>query len=293
LRDALTRIAEIRRDHEWLKDVLAEALHSERKVPAMKADDWLPTSRVPALCPRMHVIASRLNLELTDEWDAQARWRADRGSAIHHVFQELWLGPLKLLLGGRKCSKCGHKHGTDGNGDVWPSTSIVCPEKCDKCSNKWRRQDPFQFIEPHAIDKPLKVRGRIDGLLRLPGYYPEVIDLKTTHFLGSEAKPWSVYRRPRINDVKQLHWYMDSVQCNRGRIVYMDPAAERVEDALVEHKVSFNPSMMHREKEKVRVLREALAEEARPVPACPNDRKLPYGDCPCVEVESLWSGSRD
>lgn len=293
LRDAINRIQEIRRDNEWLSDVLTEALHSERQVPPMKFDDWLPTSRVPTLCPRAQVMASRMNLELTDTWDPQARWRADCGSALHHVFQELWLGPLKLLLGGWQCPRCAHKHGVDENGDAWPSTSIFCPDKCSKCERPWKRQDPFRFIEPHARDNPLKVRGRIDGLLRLPGYYPEIVDLKTTRFVGSEPKPWSVYRAPRQNDVKQLHWYLDSAQCSRGRIIYMDPSAKLIEDSMVEHKISFNPSMMHREKEKVRVLREALEDEGRPVPDCPYDRKFPYGDCACVEVESVWSGSRD
>lgn len=291
LKSAIDEISRVRSDNEWLSIVLQEALHSERTVPALKHDDWLSVSKIAYLCPRQQVIASRLGVELVDEWSAQARWRADRGTAIHHVFQEMWLGPLKLLLGGWRCPKCTKVYGADENGEVWPSTAIVCPDLCEACGQKWRRQEPFHFVEPYSIDTQLKVRGRIDGLLRLPGYYPEVIDLKTTHFIGSEGKPWSVVRNPRISDVKQLHWYMDSTQCRRGRVIYMDPAAERIEDAIVEHKVSFNPSLLHREREKVRVLREALKEEGRPVPACPYDRKLPFGDCPCTQVESLWASA--
>ena len=177
IRDAIDAIKEVRRNYEHIMDVLRETLASERITKAPKHDEWLPVSRISTLCPRALVIADRLDLDLVDEWDAQARWRADRGTALHHVFQNLWLGPSKMLLGGWKCPKCAFVHGANENGEVWPATVVVCPDMCEKCGQKWRRQDPFTYVEPHSVDEQLRVRGRIDGLLRLPGYYPEVIDL--------------------------------------------------------------------------------------------------------------------
>lgn len=306
LKHVFDKLREVRKENEWLDRVIEQGLHSERKVRPLKADSWLSVSRVPTMCTRAEVMASVLEVPLTDERNAQDRWRADRGTALHKVFQELWLAPMGYILGGWRCPYCAHIHGCRDDPDdpvvpykVWLDTAVPCPKRCERCGKEWRRQEPFQYIEPWSVDRQLKVRGRIDAILKLPGYYPEVADLKSTHFIGTEKRPWSVVRKPRLTDVKQLHWYMDSTMCRRGRIIYMDPSAEYVEDALVEHKVSFNPSLMHKEKEKVRGLRKALEtpkeeteeESPRRLPDCPNDRKLYGRDCACVEMESLWAST--
>jgi len=306
LKHVFDKLREARHEHEWLNQVIEEGLRTERKVKPLEHHSWLAVSRVGTMCTRAEVMASVMDIPLIDERDAQDRWRADRGTALHKMFQEQWLAPMGYILGGWRCPYCAHIHGAVEDPDdpkvpykVWMETAIACPKRCAKCGKEWRRMEPFQYVEPWSIDKLLRVRGRIDAILRLPGYYPEVADLKSTHFIGTGGRPWSVIRRPRMNDVKQLHWYMDSTKCRRGRIIYMDPSAEDVRDALVEHKVSFNPSLMHKEKEKVRGLRKALqaskekAVTSGSLPDCPNDRKLYGRECACVEMEGLWSGTGD
>lgn len=303
------KLRQAQEEHKWLNQVIGEGLRSERKVKPLEHHSWLATSKIATMCTRAEVLVALLQLPLVDERDAQDRWRADRGTALHRMFQELWMAPLGYILGGWRCPHCAYIHGAVIDQDdpkvpykVWVETAVPCPRRCEECGKEWRRQEPFQYIEPWAVDKQLRVRGRMDAILRFPGYYPEVGDLKSTHFLGTEGKPWSVIRNPRMNDVKQLHWYMDAAQCRRGRIIYMDPSADDVRDALVEHKVSFNPSLMHKEKEKVRALRKALqAIAASPkeavtggsIPDCPNDRKLYGRECSCVEVEGIWAGTGD
>jgi len=286
LREVFDEIAEARKAHEWLLPMLLEELASSRQVEPPKHDSWFSVSRVPVACPRALVMISRLGLPMTDNLTPKNRWAMDRGSAIHSVFQERWLGPMGWLKGGWVCSYCAHMHGGKDQ-DLWSvrlENAVFLPEKCEKCEKKWNRFEPFSFVEPYSGHQaPIKVRGRNDGFLCLPGCGIEVMDLKTTSRLDL------VKLAPKPDHVEQVQWYLDAEKLHRGRIVYMDPGAKTIEASIVEHKIEFDPQLMHRQKERVIALRKALKDEARPVPRCPNGGKGPYGDCDCVEVALLWA----
>lgn len=286
--------------HEYLHPLLTEFLYHVRTKPLPGPDDWLPASGVPTWCPRWHVMAWRLGVrEVVQELTAEARWRMDRGTALHRTFQELWLGPMGWLYGGWKCPNCGHLHTSNSEPgkpepliDGWkspvtPENAVVMPERCETCNFKSSKFDPFRFEEPWCRNAVEKVRGPTDGILKMPAHAVEFFDLKTTGSLEY------VRLRPREKDVLQLQWYMDAYDIRRGRIVYINPGGKRFEDSMVEHVISFDTNAMTREKRKIRALREALKNEARPVPACPHGGKLPYGDCQCVELESKWANRRD
>jgi hypothetical protein len=285
LRDVLDEIARARKAHEHLLPLLMEELPSSRLVPPPNADSWLSVSRVPSVCPRALVIASRLGLQLSDDIDTKGRWLMDRGSAMHTVFQALWLGPMGWLKGGWVCPHCAHLHGGVGE-DRWSvrlENAVVLPECCERCGAAWRRQDPFAFVEPYsAHPEPLKVKGRNDGFLCLPACGIEVMDLKFTTRLDL------VRETPNPEHVEQVQWYMDTEKLRSGRIVYVDPGAKLVENAMVEHRVNFSIELMNKQKEKVRAIREALKESSRPVPACPYGGEGTYRECNCVEMEVLW-----
>jgi len=106
-------IREERQSNEWLLPILMENLGSRREVDAPGPDTWFNASKAPTLCPRALVMASRMKVPLVDESDAQGRWRMDKGTALHAVVQERWLGPLGWLLGGWRCPACAHVHGED------------------------------------------------------------------------------------------------------------------------------------------------------------------------------------
>lgn len=288
LRDVFDEVAAVRKSHEWLLPMLMEGLGSSREVDPPGPKSWLSVSRVPTMCPRALVMVSRLGLPMVDNIEPQNRWAMDRGTAIHTVFQDLWLGPLKWVRGGWTCSRCAHLHGGVGQ-DRWSvrlENAVFLPDQCEKCGQKWNKFEPFGFVEPYSVHEDIRVRGRNDGFLCLPGCGIEVMDLKTTSRLDL------VRVKPKQEHVEQVQWYLDAEKLRRGRIVYMDPGAKRIEESIVEHKVAFDPELMHKQKERVRVLRKALEEESRPVPACPYGGKSSFGDCDCVEVAVLWARTR-
>lgn len=291
----LDEVRKERKANELLLPLLMENLGSARTVSPPGPDAWFSISKVPTLCPRAMVMAHRLEIPLVDEVDFQGRWRMDKGTALHVVIQELWLGPQGWLLGGWQCPRCAHVHGHDSDSkppfwvampDAWvtPQSSVVMPRECEKCKLKWHPINRFQYVEPWVVDEDLLIRGKTDGLLKLPAHYVEFLDIKTTSSLD-----WVRRKGPRDADVAQLQLYMGPNKCRRGRLMYVDPGAKELEDAIVEYKVDFDPKLMHQEKEKVRGLREALADKTKPIPDCPYGGKLSFGECTCVEIAMFWA----
>jgi hypothetical protein len=285
LRDVLDEIAVHKKAHLWLLPPLLESVASSREVAPPKADTWFSVSRVPTMCPRALVMASRLALPLSDDIDAQSRWSMDRGTALHSVMRERWLGPTGWLYGGWQCPACAQLHGGDGK-STWSVVlvnAVPLPEKCERCGHAGSHHEPFHFIEPNMVNAELRVRGRSDGFLRMPAYGFEIMDLKFTSRLDLVR----VAARPA--DVAQVNWYLDGSGLRTGRLVYVDPGSKEVAKSMIEHKVDFDAALMHSEKEKVRVTREALGNPAKAVPACPYGGKSPYGQCNCVEMAVLWT----
>jgi hypothetical protein len=295
--DVMRDVKAQRKASEWLLPMLVEDLGDRREVDPPGPDTWFSISKVPTLCPRAIIMACRMGVPLVDEFDHNARWRMDKGTAMHSVIQELWLGPRGWLLGGWRCPGCAHVHGEDKEttppfwiAGTWvtPQSSVAMPVICEKCKFKNHPMDPFQYIEPWVFDPHVRVRGRTDGLLKLPGHYGEFLDIKTTGDLTY------VKSAARATDVMQLQWYMGPSKCRRGRLLYVNPGVKRLEEAIVEHKVEFDPASMGKEKEKIRGLREVLEDKNKAIPPCPYGGKSPFGECSCVEVAMLWAshGSR-
>lgn len=273
-------------DNFFIHPHLVDGLSIVRPVKLVDKDTWLSASKVPGMCERSIIIAHRLKVEFVDSRGPEDRWLADRGTYLHSMFQDKWLGPLKMLMGGWQCPHCSHVHTSNGSSEVTFDNSVICPDKCEKCGKKNDvRWNPFKFMEPWCRNEDVMVRGPCDGLLVVPFGGLEILDLKTVKNMAG------VKRAPRENHVKQLHWYMDPSGIRRGRIVYMDPGAKKFSEAFVEHLVEFDNGLVQSEKERVLALREALKEENqdKPPPACKWGGQLPYGPCECTQLESLWA----
>lgn len=297
--DVMRNLRELREERRDVIPLLVEHLHANevKKVPGPK--DYFGISRLGTWCPRSHVIAHRLDLPLVNEIDPKGFWRMDRGTGMHLVIQEMWLGPMGFLLGGWKCSRpgCAHLHGSMDQKVVTFDSAVAMPDACVACGEKNGKWTRFHFVEPVVqFDEGLWLRGQVDGLLQLPPHPMEVMDIKTSmnldkgYFRDGKSTP-SLREAPKQDHIVQLHWYMEAGRFKQGRLLYVNPQAEELHDALVEHVIPFDPALMFREKEKIRALREALEDETRPVPACPYGGVGPYGECPCVEVEVLWARS--
>lgn len=282
--DVADEVRRFRADHQWIHPLLMKHLHTRRtrKLPGPR--DWIAASRAPLWCGRFHVMAYRMGMKVVDDdLGPQDHWRMGRGTAMHSVFQEGWFGPAGWLKGGWKCPKCGHIHGMGEGKEVTVKSSVFLPSKCDECSVKPGRWNQFTFVEPYVRDNVSLVRGRTDGVLKLPGHKEELFDLKIVTDL-SRIKS----KGARDFDVRQLHWYLGPSGMRLGRMVYVNPGAKKLEEAIVEVQIDFDPMILWEEREKIRVIREAIQESARPLPSCPHDRALPWGKCPCVELEAFW-----
>lgn len=286
LKNVLADLHDKRREGRRLSTLIVEGLATHTEIDAPGPDTWLVAAQVPTLCPRALVMSYRLGLRMAKDDDATGRWNMDRGTALHRVVQEAWLGPMGVILGGWKCPACAKLHGGTNEWGITSQTAVPMPKACDGCGHKARKQEPFRFVEPSSADQTLRVRGRVDGLLRLPGHGFEVLEIKTTGRLDK------IREAPRPDHVIQLHWYLDSERLQSGRLLYLDPGAKNIETCMREHLVAFDAKLMFREKEKIRVLREALSEKSRPVPKCPYGGKGQYGECSCVEMAVLWARSR-
>lgn len=289
LGDIIAAAREDLRENQWLHPMLMQKLcsHEVKKTPG--PGDWISASKAPTWCPRNHVIAYRLGLEMVDDIDADGHWRMDKGSAIHSVLQDYWLGPMGVLKGGWKCYQCARiMHAGEGD-KVTPETAVRMPKECWYCGFQPNRWDRLSFVEPWCYyDKwGIKVRGRTDGVIVLPPYPDEILDIKSTGSLRF------VLEEPRDGDVKQVHWYMASCDIKRARLFYIDPGAKELAGAVVEHQVFFDEHLFQAEKEKMIGLQKALLEAEEEVPDCPYGGEGPFGPCACTEVEVLWSSHGD
>lgn len=294
--DIIRKIREARKSHEWMLPVLLEELGTSREVSVPGPRDWLSASKVPGHCPRAHVMGYRMGVKLVDTWDAQKRWNADKGTAIHIVVQEMWLGPRGWLRGGWKCFECARVHTRDMAPEVTPENSIPAPNQCIECGFEPNVFDRFGYVEPWIKDTVARIRGRTDGIIEMPACPEEILDIKSTGSFKWNArrnipgdKSWDLREAPKKEHVQQLHLYMGPSRIRNGRLLYINPGEKQLHKAIIEHKIEFDPGIWHQEREKIIGLRKALEDKTRPVPCCPYGGFGTYGDCACIEMEGLWA----
>jgi len=285
----------------WLQPRIMEAIVQTREVH-VDADMWLSPSILAGWCPRAWVIAQRVGVPLLDEIGPDNRWWMDGGTAHHTLFQEMWMGPARIIKGGWECPSCLHvegydpddkteilSHGESYTDKVTPRSSVLCPKVCPACGHKPTWRSAFRYIEPLVYDLELKVAGLSDGVIDWGPYGGELWDLKTKS--STDGMGW-IKEAPDEGNVKQLNWYLGLAGMKYGRLVYVDRTSKHLADAFVEHQIVFDPEMMLKEKEKVSVFREAAKNPESSIPACPDGGRTRFGACQCRELEDSWKSFR-
>jgi len=297
----LKEVKSIREKGAFLTPYIVKQLYTRRE-KRLSQDMWFSPSQLSKMCPRAYAMAWKMDLPLVDEFMPDSRWAMDSGTSAHTLLQSMWGGDGKWILGGWKCSECGHVHGIDEDDKVpIPShgevvvdkvtvrSSIVRPDVCELCgmTPSWRRG--FIYEEPLLYNLDLRISGLTDGLIIIPGNTMEIWDIKTTR-----SARW-IRNAPNDDHVSQVTWYGDMAGVKKARIVYVDLTEKKLEKAIIEHPFTIDRDRVRKQKEEVRNVREVFQapKEELEIPACPDDGRGTFGPCECAGLEDAWKSYGD
>ena len=143
----------------------------------------------------------------------------DIGHAIHHWYQNHYLGPMGILKGGWRCPHCDTvKQG------FRPANVCSCGV------DRWR------FVEPETLIPELNIVGHCDGIIdRGDGEW--VMDIKTI-----DPERFKALSEPSLSYVYQVHCYMMALNIRRAIILYVDKSSN-LANPTKEIKIFFNPDI--------------------------------------------------
>jgi hypothetical protein len=143
----------------------------------------------------------------------------DIGHAIHHWYQNHYLGQMGILKGGWRCPHC------DAVVEGF-RPAYVCSCGCDR----WR------FVEPAILIPELGMVGHCDGIIDR-GDGPWVMDIKTI-----DPDRFKALTEPSMGYIYQVHCYMIGLNIRRSIILYVDKSSNMA-NPTKEIKIFFNPAI--------------------------------------------------
>lgn len=143
----------------------------------------------------------------------------DIGHAIHHWYQNHYLGQMGILKGGWRCPQC--ESVVEG---FRPAN--VCSCGC----GRWR------FVEPSILIPELGIVGHCDGIIDR-GDGPWVMDIKTI-----DPDRFKALTEPSMSYIYQVHCYMMGLNIRRSIILYVDKSSNMA-NPTKEIKIYFDPTV--------------------------------------------------
>jgi len=210
-----------------LKTALSDG--SFRKTDKPRAEGLDP-SQIHGMCYRAKMFAENLKkvmgsdpvvsqMSFDETISATLQAKFDIGHAIHHWYQNFYLGPMGILRGGWRCSKCG--------------TTVQGFRPADVCSCG---SDHWRFVEPETNIPELGIVGHCDGIIdRGDGEW--VMDIKTIN-----PDLFKSLSEPSLSYIYQVHCYMMALKINRSIILYVDKSSN-LANPTKEIKIYFNPDI--------------------------------------------------
>jgi hypothetical protein len=297
-----------------LKDLIREARETKPKPSLVRELDrfivkraarpserkkgvWHPSEIVSdGFCPRFEVLRRRQKLPIAKKTvDVEMERIFDVGHAVHHWYQERYLGPMGILWGNWRCSRCltvvqgvmpkdscefcqwGSSEDKEGP-DLTPATcvetcSAVDPDPeddsrgrlmqevgrrggCLHCS-KWGR---WEFIETTVRIPGHNIYGHTDGLLIDEDGKPDiVVDVKTANERRFGALTAT---GPSTQNMKQVNLYMHGLGKKRGVLLYVCKNNGKIADFWFD----YNRSLIEDELADTLLLEKCLADGKVPLP---------------------------
>lgn len=214
-------------------------------------DTFFHVSSLYYMCPRCEVYRAVLPKELlpVERLDAITQARFDIGHAMHHWYQNRYLGPMGVLQGKWRCRRC-----HDIVRGFMPKTS------CKKCSEEGRKDiRDWEFDETVVMSKKWNILGKTDGIVVLDDE-EYVLDIKT-------CKPslFSKLKMPWPSAIYQVQVYMWLLKIEKGILLYVDKSADGRVPAK-EFPVEYSLETVNNTKGKITSFQ--LAMDSKTLPKC-------------------------
>jgi hypothetical protein len=128
----------------------------------------------------------------------------DVGHALHHWWQNNYLGPMGVLIGNWRCLACN---------DIVVRDAFQ-PQACPKCSRP--RSDVILYEEYRVHDPVINYVGHSDGIIELDTLR-HVFEFKT-----ASPSDFEGLDKPKLEHVVQAHAYMHALKLKSTLIVYQN-----------------------------------------------------------------------
>lgn len=180
--------------------------------PSFQSDrePGLHASSLWKTCARQRVLVAALQLgddALKEKLAAGNYLTFDVGHALHHWWQNNYLGPMGVLIGDWFCSKC-----------TEVTASGPQPTSCPKCNQD--RRSVLTYQEYRIADPEMGYVGHCDGLLQL-GNVKVVFEFKT-----ASPTEFEKITQPKMQHVVQSHAYMNALGLEDTLVVYQNKGSQ-------------------------------------------------------------------
>lgn len=242
LNDIVDNLREV--PHQSISKAIDSHIKKREELPNSHGYGWHPSSFCD-MCVRQRVISDLVCLEKADDLSPRLFRIFDVGTAMHRWYQEEYLGPLRILWGPWRCSRC-HRV-------LWgfmPKVKCDCEivQKTKKCVHycshdgqfvkeemderggclhcgKWGR---WEYLEiPFYYDAKLSepYLGHCDGIIRLNDIW-YLLEIKTINSFGFSAL-WT----PKPAHVLQGQAYSELIR--RQAVKNLPKALPKVEKIIL------------------------------------------------------------
>ena len=275
----LAKILEKGKGTSSLRKIIESIIKQSNDKPPLNPSD--PNSRISisaiaSLCPREEVICSRMAISRVQVVDAGLGMAFKTGSALHEATQSQILSESPCFLGIWKCTDCGRPHGSQ-DPEISRSHFVPCPKECSnpECSSNdpqtrrsaWEKKATFRYKEIRIEDKDLRISGRMDGILSLPGLPGfGVFELKS----ASQNSAWKVRNVPQAEHVIQCQLYMMLTGFRWAKILYWNKAGTAM-DTFIEHTVEREEITFLELRSQIMSIWKGIRENTLPERICANE----------------------
>lgn len=193
------------------------------KMPSVRGNG-VSVSQMYYMCPRQVVLSLMIPKKSQNELiEPMSRMRMGFGTWAHKLFQDEYLGNMRVLYGEWQCSVCkkeirlGYKPADICPCSTWCLDNCLWPEKyiderdCGICG----RFGGWEYKEPYIKDEVNGIKGKCDGVV-VYNNRPVALEIKT-----KSSRLFDSMTEPDESHILQLNMYMHYLKLEYGLFMYL------------------------------------------------------------------------